>query len=236
MELFYHESLSAKDNNWKISREESRHLEKVLRKKIGDQVLFTNGKGLLHHAEIEQMASSGIQVRSIKHQQFSPPKQELHMAIAPTKNMDRLEWFLEKATEIGIQHITPLLCERSERKVIKVERLEKILIRALKQSHRYFLPELHPMRSFKDYVGSLTQPSYLAHCSVGEKKSLWDIPLHDDQLSVLIGPEGDFSPAEISFAQQYTIEMLDLGDMRLRTETAGLLVVSAFNRLQQQKA
>lgn len=234
MDLFYQESLSVDSQEWKISREESRHIEKVLRKKIGDQIQFTNGKGLIHTVEIEFIASAGIQVRSLSHKQHPAPSEHLHIAIAPTKNTNRLEWFLEKATELGIGEITLLLCERSERKIIKPDRLEKILIRALKQSQRLHLPLLRPMTGFQEFIQQQKHPAYLAHCDLGPKKGIWELTPKDLPLTILIGPEGDFSPAEIAYASLHKHQMLDLGSLRLRTETAGILAVSAFHRLAEQ--
>jgi len=227
-------AISMMAQGWKISREESRHIEKVLRKKVGDQILFTNGKGLIHTVEIEFITPAGIQVRSLHHKQHPAPSQHLHIAIAPTKNTDRLEWFLEKATELGIGEITPLLCERSERKIVKPERLEKILIRALKQSQRHYLPLLRPMTAFQEFIQQQKQPAYLAHCNPGPKKGIWELGPKDLPLTILIGPEGDFSPAEIEYASLHKHQMLDLGSLRLRTETAGILAVSAFHRLAEQ--
>lgn len=234
MDLFYQASLTAEDQHWKISREESRHIEKVLRKTVGDTIAFTNGRGLVHQATIYQIASSGIEVASQKHQQHSLPSNRLHIGIAPTKNIDRLEWFLEKATELGIHEITPLLCDRSERKVVKPERLHKVLIRALKQSQRYFLPHLHPMQRFKDFVTQLEGPAFMAHCADGDKSGIWNLPPSKGSMCFLIGPEGDFSTAEIEWAEQHRLPMIHMGESRLRTETAALLAVSAFHRLEQQ--
>ena len=147
---------------------------------------------------------------------------QLHIAIAPTKNITRLEWFLEKATEIGIHQITPLICDHSERKLVKAERLYKIIVAALKQSKQFYKPVLNQLISFKDFVAR--QPkAYIAHCHPGEKEGFFGAVAPRDNITVLIGPEGDFSPKEVSIALENNYTGISLGEQRLRTETAGVI-------------
>jgi 16S rRNA (uracil1498-N3)-methyltransferase len=154
----------------------------------------------------------------------------VHVAIAPTKNMERIEWFLEKATEIGIDHINPLLCCFSERKEIKGERLEKVMVSAMKQSLKAYLPQLDPLTRFSDFI---SQPfegqKFIAHCDEQHRDVLKQLILPNQQYLILIGPEGDFSPEEISLAIQAGFHPVSLGDSRLRTETAGLVACHTFN-------
>ena len=174
MELFYNENLLAHDESMTFGPEESRHLSKVLRKKVGELIRVTNGKGLEWKGQIISTDSRKAAAKKTEvtlHQNKIAP---LHMAIAPTKSNDRLEWFLEKATEIGVTEITPLICDHSERKTIKPERMKKILVGALKQSAQYFLPQLNPLISFEALM-KLDHPQtrLIAHCQNGHR-----IPLH----------------------------------------------------------
>ena len=153
----------------------------------------------------------------------------LHIAIAPTKNMDRYEWFLEKATEIGIDEITPIICEHSERKVITTERCNRILLSAMKQSLKYHLPKLNEAITLKDFLKQDFEGNkYIAHCEEGNKTEL-RTEIKEERTLILIGPEGDFSPTEIEMALQNQFKAVSLGTSRLRTETAGLVAVHTIN-------
>lgn len=227
MELFYNENLSANDESLIFGSEESRHLSKVLRKKVGELIRVTNGKGLEWKGQITTTDSRKAAVKKTEatlHQNKIVP---LHIAIAPTKSNDRFEWFLEKATEIGVTEITPLMCDRSERKTLKTERMKKILVGALKQSAQYFLPQLNPMISFEALMKlDHPQTKLLAHCQNGNR-----IPLHqmgdlNDEILIMIGPEGDFSMREIKTAQNYSFKEITLSSQRLRTETAAIVACS----------
>ena len=213
-----------------LSKEESKHATKVLRKKEGDILNFTEGKGGFYKAEITVADTKKCRLQIISSEQ--KPKQHnyhLHIAIAPTKNMDRYEWFLEKATEIGIDEITPIICSRSERKVIKTERCNRILISAMKQSLKYHLPKLNEATTLKDFLKQDFEGNkYIAHCENGEKIEL-RAEEKVEKTIILIGPEGDFSPAEIEMALQNQFKAVSLGTSRLRTETAGLVAVHTIN-------
>ena len=227
MQLFY---LENPENEIILSSEESKHATKVLRKKEGDILDFTDGKGKFYKAEITLADSRKCRFQIVSSEQ--KPKQHnyhLHIAIAPTKNMDRFEWFLEKATEIGIDEITPIICSRSERKVIKTERCNRILLSAMKQSLKYHLPKLNEAISLNDFLKQdFEGAKYIAHCEDGEKNELKTVSKAEKYL-ILIGPEGDFSPKEIKLALQNQFKAVSLGTSRLRTETAGIVAVHTIN-------
>lgn len=222
MDLFFHKNIDANNTTFNFSDEESRHLSKVLRKQPGDIVSVTDGKGLELRVKIQNVSSrksTGISIETIIH---NAPKHKTHIAIAPTKNLVRLEWFLEKATEIGIHRITPILCQHSERKATKNERLNKIIQAALKQSQQFHLPQLDEMTSFEAFIKQ-QKGGYIAHCNAGEKFDLADLEPSKDINCILIGPEGDFSLNEVAIAEKNNIKSISLGNQRLRTETAALV-------------
>ena len=227
MQLFY---LENPDKEIILSAEESKHAIKVLRKKEGDSLNFTDGKGGFYTAEITSSDTRKCRLQIVSRKQ--KPKQHnyhLHLAIAPTKNIERLEWFLEKATEIGIDEITPIICEHSERKVIKTDRCNKILLSAMKQALKHHLPKLSEAISFTDFLKTnFDGAKYIAHCLVGTKMELKTVAKTDKTL-ILIGPEGDFSQKEIELALQNQFKAISLGQSRLRTETAGLIAVHTIN-------
>lgn len=220
MDLFYLPEIEERDTFITFSKDESRHLTKVLRKKVGDQIAGTDGNGLEIHIELTNLAGNKVIGKITNTKLHSPSPNQLHIAIAPTKNINRFEWFLEKATEIGIHQITPILCEHSERKTIKLERLNKIIISALKQSQQFYLPKLNPIIPLASFLKENTK-GMIAHCAPGNKEALFTISTNN-QL-ILIGPEGDFSPNEIALARQQNFKEISLGNQRLRTETAGII-------------
>ena len=196
---------------------------KVLRKQEGDAVYITNGNGWLFRSQIEIADTKKCQV--IITEATMQPKRSytLHLAVAPTKMNDRYEWFLEKATEIGVDSITPIICDHSERKVIKNERFEKILQSAMKQSLNCYLPVLNEAISFKSFIDQdFTGDLFIAHCEDSERKSLKNELQPHTVVTILIGPEGDFSVKEIEMALQQNFIPVTLGTTRLRTETAAI--------------
>jgi 16S rRNA (uracil1498-N3)-methyltransferase len=225
MQLFYNALLNKNSKTLTFDKIESRHIIKVLRKKEGAILNITNGKGLLFYGEIIETHEKHCSVNIVKIEAKKRPRDyTLHIAIAPTKNNERFEWFLEKATEIGIDKITPLLCEHSERKVIKSERLEKIIISASKQSLHFNFPILNKLTSFSDFIKqNHTYLKLIAHCEDQEKILLKNIVKSKENICVLIGPEGDFSKQEIKMALQNNFKPVSLGKTRLRTETAGIV-------------
>ncbi|MEH6763047.1 MAG: 16S rRNA (uracil(1498)-N(3))-methyltransferase [Aequorivita antarctica] len=226
MQLFYTPNISENSKEITFDKEESRHIVKVLRMKEGDSFKITNGKGSFFDAEVISANPKGCLVKIISEEVQQPLSYQLHIAVAPTKLNDRYEWFLEKATEIGISEITPIICDHSERKVIKSERYEKILQSAMKQSLKAYLPILNEAVSFKNFVTSEKTTESLkciAHCEETDKKSLKSVLIPKKKVIILVGPEGDFSNEEIEFAKTNGFVPVTLGESRLRTETAAIV-------------
>ena len=237
MELFFQENLLESTTEIKFSTEESRHISKVLRKKTGDAITVTNGKGLEWKGEITMLDTRNTLATKTTTIFHKKAKSNLHIAIAPTKSNDRMEWFLEKATEIGITHITPILCNHSERRNIKSERFEKILIGALKQSNQFHLPKLNSLTYFSDFVSSYSADNkFIAHCREGNKSNLSSYNSLSKDVLILIGPEGDFSREEVELAMENDFLPIALGSQRLRTETAGIVACQTvvINREQHK--
>lgn len=233
MQLFFNPNIDENTKEILFDKEESRHIIKVLRKKQGDILHITNGKGSLFSAEIIIESDKKCVVKIVDIQ-FKEKEWNyyLHVAIAPTKNIDRLEWFIEKATEIGIDEITPIICENSERKVVKHDRLHKIMLSAVKQSLKYTAPKLNDLTSFNDFIKNSIEGNLLiAHCNEGEKKALKSFEFTGEKITILIGPEGDFSPKETLEAIKSNFIPITLGDSRLRTETAGIVAVHSISFL-----
>ena len=227
MQLFYLDNPQKKIT---LTAEESKHAIKVLRNKEGDILRFTDGKGNLFITEIAIADNKKTCVRIVTSEQRAKQHNyHLHIAIAPTKNMDRFEWFLEKATEIGIDEITPIICNRSERKVLKIKRCNRIMLSAMKQSLKFHLPKLNEAIALKDFLKQdFTGNKYIAHCRKTKKVALKDAELKENTL-ILIGPEGDFSVSEIEIALKNQFKAVSLGTSRLRTETAGVVGVHTIN-------
>lgn len=224
MQLFYNPYISEQSNTFSFPKDESRHIIKVLRKKAGDTLYITNGKGYLFTAEITIADQKNCVVNIINSEFKKPTDYQLHLAVAPTKMNDRYEWFLEKATEIGITSITPIYCDHSERKKVKTDRFEKILQSAMKQSLHLYLPTLNEPISFKDYVNQdFSGNLFIAHCEETDKKSLKNEIKPNSETTILIGPEGDFSVNEIETAIKNKFIPVTLGNTRLRTETAAIV-------------
>lgn len=224
MQLFYNSEINNQDTEFSFSREESKHIVKVLRKNIGDILHITNGNGWLFKAEVIIPNIKKCVVRIISKNEQPRKPYQLHLAVAPTKMNDRYEWFLEKATEIGIDCITPIICDHSERKFIKAERFEKILQSAMKQSLNVHLPKLQPAITLKAFLKQdLNGQLFIAHCEETDKKSLKNELKAHSNTTILIGPEGDFSTKEIELAMQNNFIPVTLGNTRLRTETAAIV-------------
>lgn len=226
MQLFYNPNISNSSKEVVFDKEESRHIVKVLRMNEGDIFKITNGKGSFFSAEITNANPKGCLVKILSEEIQPPLPYQLHLAVAPTKLNDRYEWFLEKATEIGITEISPIICDHSERKIIKPERYEKILQSAMKQSLKTYLPILNDAISLKDFINS--EKTYdglkcIAHCEETDKKSFKSVLLPNQKITILIGPEGDFSSEEIEFAKRAGFIPVTLGESRLRTETAAIV-------------
>lgn len=224
MQLFYFKDIHLDSVQFSFDKEESKHIHKVLRKKEGDILYVTNGLGFLFKTEVTMASASQCTVKILSYEKHEKAAFHLHLAVAPTKMNDRFEWFLEKATEIGVHEITPIICDHSERKVIKNERFDKIILSALKQSNHCYLPILNQAISFKEFLKKeIKGQKFIAHCEENDKKSLKKILEKNIDVTILIGPEGDFSSNEIEIAIKNHYIPISLGNTRLRTETAALV-------------
>lgn len=224
MQLFYTPDIEPSHPQYFLSEEESKHAIRVLRLEAGDKVQLIDGRGGFYDAQIQDAHPKRtiLNITSVT-PNFNKRNHYLHIAVAPTKNIERLEWFLEKATEIGIDEISLIITQRSERKEVKVDRLNKIITAAIKQSLKAYHPVLNDAVKLNQL---LMQPfdgqKFIAHCEAGEKFDLRKEITSNGRYLVLIGPEGDFSPAEIELALENDFKPITLGEARLRTETAAL--------------
>ncbi len=231
MHVFYIPEI--KENLLTLSQEESRHCTKVLRLKQGDEVILTDGKGGWHKAMLAEPHPRACVVQITKRQEEQDKRPfHLHLAVAPTKNIARFEWLLEKATECGVDEITPVLCEHSERTVVKLPRLQKIMIASMKQALRSRLPVLNPEVNLDAFLEQdLPEKKFIAHCQGGEKQRFKELYEKGQDALVLIGPEGDFSPKEVGIAGSKGFEAITMGRHRLRTETAAMALCVEANFL-----
>jgi 16S rRNA (uracil1498-N3)-methyltransferase len=202
----------------------SKHVIQVLRMQVGERLQLTDGKGNLLTAEITDDNRKRCGVKTISLVKAPPPARAITIAISPVKNNSRFEWFLEKATEIGVTDIIPLLCERTEKQHFRPERMNGVLVSAMLQSQQSWLPVLHEPVKFNQLVTTATQQQkFIAHCEDGNKQALHQYISTSSNQLILIGPEGDFSPSEIAMALKYEFIPVSLGNTRLRTETAGMV-------------
>lgn len=232
MQLFYFSDVNASTTSFVLDKEESRHIVKVLRKKEGDQVHVTDGMGNLYLCNLANANHNKCLLEVVEVTTHSKSRNyNLDIGVAPTKSNDRTEWFLEKATEIGIDKVNFLECVNSERKVIKTERFEKVVLSAMKQSLQYHLPEITELQSFEEFVSTAKhKQKFIAHCYDSPKKNLWEaIDSSLDEVLILIGPEGDFSEEEVDLAINHGFIPVSLSQNRLRTETAALVAVHTIN-------
>ena len=232
MHVFYTPDIQTRAE---LPEEEAAHAVRVLRLEAGDEVTLTDGKGCFYRAEISAASNKRCLVNVLETLPQEPLWQgHLHLAMAPTKNMDRTEWLAEKATEIGFDELTFLNCRFSERKVIKTERIQKILVSAIKQSLKARLPKLNEMTDFNRFIRQpFNGQKFIAHCYEGEKPLLKDIVRRGEDALVLIGPEGDFSEEEVKLAVEQGFQPISLGGSRLRTETAALVACHILNLCNQ---
>jgi len=222
MNLFYTPDI---DNAfYTLNEEESLHCLRVLRLSIGDEIWLTNGKGILYKAKIINDNKKKCMVEVVEVlKDHGKRNYSLHIAIAPTKNIDRIEWFLEKATEIGIDEITPLICEHSERRSVNMERLNRVIAAAMKQSLKAYHPVLHDEKKFDTFISENNHCTrFIAHCGI-ETVKLKEAYQKGENAIILIGPEGDFSVREIEVAIEKGYAPINLGNNRYRTETAALV-------------
>lgn len=233
MHVFYTPDIAV---TCEMPEEEAAHCLRVLRLGVGDEVMLTDGKGCFYKAVISAATGKRCQVKVTEKIEQEPLwNGHLHLAMAPTKNMDRIEWLAEKATEIGFDELSFLNCRYSERKVIKTERVEKIVVSAVKQSLKARKPVVNEMMDFARFVKQdFAGQKFIAHCNEGEKPLLKEILVPGEDALVLIGPEGDFSPEEVKLAESLGFRSISLGKSRLRTETAALVSVHIMNLFNQR--
>lgn len=233
MALFYVPDI---DVTWELPEDEAAHCLRVLRLGVGSNVDITDGKGNFYKAEISEIA--GKRCRVVAKETIPMPKGwlgRLHIAIAPTKNIDRIEWMIEKAVEIGVDEVTFLNCRFSERKTVKDERMERIAVSAMKQSLKPYAATLHGMVDFARFVNTARGGAkFIAHCYDGDKSAFKNALVRGEDVTVLVGPEGDFSPEEVQMAVEAGYRPVSLGNSRLRTETAGLVVCHTFNIVNEE--
>ncbi|MFC6103899.1 16S rRNA (uracil(1498)-N(3))-methyltransferase [Olivibacter domesticus] len=235
MHFFYTPDIVPNKAEYTLSEEESKHCTRVLRLKEGDEVSLIDGKGHLYKGLLQEAhpKRARIKILSIL-PEFGKRNHYLHIAIAPTKNIDRLEWFLEKATEIGIDEISLLICEHSERREVKTERLQKVITAAVKQSLTAYHPKLNEATKLNEFLKrtDLGQ-GFIAHCLDQEKEYLTDVVVPNSNVCILIGPEGDFSLNEVDLSLAQGFRPISLGNTRLRTETAALYACFEINVLNR---
>lgn len=233
MHLFYTPDIA---DTLTLPEVESGHCVRVLRLSEGDEIGLIDGRGTFYRAEITLAHNKRCGVRIIEEQkQPSHWAGNIEIAIAPTKNLDRVEWFAEKSTEMGIDSIVPLLCRFSERKEMKGERIEKILVSAMKQSLKAVLPQLREMTPFDRYVKEeFNGQKFIAHCHTDSPRQLLSqCYTPGSQVRILIGPEGDFSPEEVALALANGYRPISLGASRLRTETAGIVACHTIHTINE---
>ena len=227
MDLFY-SKFNANNKLITINETDSKHITRSFRKNIGDQIRITNGRGLLCEAEILEKGKN-IKVKVVSSILHEPDKLSIHVAISPLKNISRFEWFVEKATELGINQITPITSRYSEKKKINTERLERIITSSIKQSNQFFIPKINPIIPFSSFVLNNDEEKIMANLKTNNtlKKELFST----NSICILIGPEGGFSDEEINLARENNIKEITLGNNRLRSETAAIYTISALKAL-----
>ena len=232
MELFYNKNISIKTTQFHLDGIENKHINKVLRKKQGDLIIFTNGKNLKFKVKIIKLSKKSSLFKVLSFEKFLSNK-NLHIAISILKSPARFEIFLEKAVEIGVSEITPIICKRTLRKRVKIERCNKIIISALKQSFKYHLPKFNSPIAFKDFIKSSTEKNKLiATCEELKKESLGKSFKQSETNVILIGPEGDFTKEELKEAKINKFKFVSLGNSRLRAETAGIMSCAIFSTIK----
>lgn len=235
MNLFF--STDITDDFARLHEEEAKHCAQVLRKKVGDEIYIINGKGLFAKAILQNVHKRECLAQIVEqHTEYNKRNFKLHIAIAPTKNISRLEWFLEKSTEIGIDRISLLLCDRSERKTVRLDRLQKVILSATKQSIKAYLPqldELIPFGKFIQNIAAFQGKKCIAWCDYKNNQHLKHNYQAAADVIILIGPEGDFSPTEVNLALDNGFQAIGLGKQRLRTETAGLAACTIINTINE---
>ena len=227
MALFYQPDISQGLHH--LDEEESRHCVKVLRYSIGDSITILDGKGTVYEGKITEASPKKVAFDIVNSQYTEKPPHHIHIAIAPTKNLDRIEWFVEKAVEIGIQEVSFIYCKNSERKVLKTDRLERKAVSALKQSKGTYLPLINPLVALPSFTSTIKGEKFIAYVDFQNPEKLAKVIKPAQQYCVLIGPEGDFSPQELEICMAAGFKKVSLGNSRLRTETAGIVACHILN-------
>jgi 16S rRNA (uracil1498-N3)-methyltransferase len=231
MEVFFDPAF---EGSGLLNEAESKHCINVLRHKAGDTITVCNGKGFYFTCRIIVDHPKKCQLELIEARQFEKSKYRIHLAVAPTKSVDRFEWMIEKAMELGIDEITPLLCHHSERKKIRTDRIERVVIAAMKQSLKAYLPKINELTSFDKFIKtSQDGQAYIAHCYDTEKQALKQAYRPETNCILCIGPEGDFSEKEVELATKANFQAVSLGTSRLRTETAGVIACHTIHLLNE---
>jgi 16S rRNA (uracil1498-N3)-methyltransferase len=225
--LFYQPDIL--NGNYFLDVEESHHAVKVFRFREKDSIDITDGVGTLYSAVITKADSKKCEFEVVKKSKQSPRSFVIHIAIAPTKNMDRIEWFVEKAIEIGVDQISFVVCQKSERKTVNMDRIQKLAVSALKQSRQTWMPKIYSPVPFEEILTSNSDQKFIAYVDGQNPDQLKKITIPAQRYLVLIGPEGDFSKEELALAQQNNFRKVSLGPNRLRTETAGLVACQILN-------
>jgi len=232
MELLVDTTFSASSTI--LCEEESKHCISVMRHRVGDEVNVTNGCGKLFRCTIVDANSKKCKLTINEIVDCHKPTHHLHMAVAPTKNTDRFEWFVEKAVEMGVGEITPIICEHSERNHLRLDRLQRLVIAACKQSLKFYLPRINEPCKASELIATATeQQKFILHCEQQQKQHLFNLAQKGLSSLVLIGPEGDFSKSEIQQAQEHNFMEATLGDERLRTETAAMVACHTIDLKNQ---
>lgn len=233
--LFYIDNHLPEQDIVNLPEETGKHVIQVLRMKVGEKVQLTDGNGSLFTTEIINDHKKSAQVKILSSLVRQQPPAKVSIAISLIKNNSRFEWFLEKATEIGINEIIPLICERTERQHFRLDRMKSILISAMLQSRQVWLPKLSEPVAFNDCVQQIHQPQkFIAHCLPEQKLSFLNSVYKESDIIIFIGPEGDFTQSEIEFAVQNKVTPVSLGETRLRTETAGIVAVTLAKNVNLQ--
>lgn len=229
MHLFYTPDIQ--NTPYTLNAEESKHCIRVLRLAEGENISLVDGKGAFYNCVITRADAKHCEVECVeKLENYGQRNFRLHLAVAPTKNIERTEWMLEKCTEIGVDEITMIHSRYSERKIVKDDRLEKVVVSAMKQSLKAYLPRLNPMTGFDRFIATCNATQkFIAHCNPGEKKRVEELYKAGNDAVILIGPEGDFSEEEVEQAIKVGFQPVTLGNSRLRTETAGIVACHTVN-------
>ncbi|MAJ37744.1 MAG: 16S rRNA (uracil(1498)-N(3))-methyltransferase [Flavobacteriaceae bacterium] len=224
---FYAPNTVATDKTFEFDSSESKHILKVLRHQKGDEIVLNNGQGLVFKAQITEVSLKKCSVQLLECIQRDPSNYSVHIAIAPTKSIDRFEWFLEKAVELGIGCISPIICDHSERRHLKMERMNRIILSGFKQSMQAFLPQINEPVSLDDFLKKTTcDHGYYGDCLASTRNDFFHHIVPEKATLIIIGPEGDFSTRERNLFMQHNIKSVSLGQQRLRVETAGISALS----------